>query len=171
MSARHETVTSDRETRTAAGPATLTDVITAVAAHRPGLSATKQQLLLFFCQGHHLAHTGKALFDAPLYATDQGVRAEGLVGGPAVLGTAHLNTVGWVVNRYGDLSPCDLRTLIRASTPWQLAVRLVEPRIEGAWLRVWFSRPAEVNDPDGDRPTRDQLATWAARRSASAGPR
>lgn len=143
-------------------------VIAAIDARRPGLSDTKRNLLLFFCQGHQLAHSGNALFAEALYATDRGVdlddTGEQQTGEPLTPG--ELNTVADALDRYGDLSPSDLRTLVQASVPWQLAIKsTLGPRIEWAWLRDWFRRPEETNDPDDDRPTEARVAAWQNRRA------
>lgn len=145
----------------------VNSVITAIEINRPGLSETKRNLLLFFCQGHHLALGGEALFPEALYATDRGVGIDD-PSEPAVVqppSNGALNIINGALLRYGDLSPADLRTLVQASTPWQLAMKSTAgQRIEWAWLRDWFTRPDENNDPDDDRPTKAQLTAWAARR-------
>lgn len=141
-------------------------VIAALDARRPGLSDTKRNLLLFFCQGHHLAHSGDALFAEALYATDHGVGIDDPEARGEPLSNGQLNTIGDALQRYGDLSPSDLRTLVQASTPWQLAIKsTLGPRIEWAWLRDWFRRADETDDPDDDRPTLAQVTAWSARRS------
>lgn len=148
----------------------VNSVIAAIDARRPGLSEPKTQLLLFFCQGHHLAHSGDPLFTEPMYATDSGVTVDDVHDEPAapLRGEGPLNTIGYTISRYGNLSPADLRTLVQASQPWQLATKSTTgPRIEWAWLTDWFRRPAETNDPDDDRPTKVQVAAWLARRRAS----
>ncbi|WIN00366.1 hypothetical protein ACTOB_004066 [Actinoplanes oblitus] len=146
--------------------ASAISVIKAIEINRPGLSETKRNLLLFFCQGHYLALGGDALFGEALYAVEHGVALDDL-SEPDVLEPPHsgaLNAINGVLQRYADLSPADLRTLIQASAPWQLAMKSVgSPRIELAWLRDWFTRPDETDDPADERPTRKQLAAWAAR--------
>jgi hypothetical protein len=149
-------------------PSTST-VIAAIDARRPGLSDTKRNLLLYFCQGHQLAHSGDPLFVEPLYATDHGVETSEPADTPQgePLSPGQLNTVADVLNRYSDLSPCDLRTLVQASIPWQLAIKsTLGSRIEWAWLRDWFRRPDETDDPDDSRPTQAQIAAWRARSRA-----
>ncbi|MEU4558477.1 hypothetical protein AB0F72_08805 [Actinoplanes sp. NPDC023936] len=165
---------STRPDSTAARPyrATMTisanSVIAAIDVRRPGLSETKRNLLLYFCQGHQLAHSGDALFGEALFATDNGVDldepADKDTGEP--LSPGQLNTIADALERYGDLSPADLRTLVQASVPWQLAIKsTLGPRIEWAWLRDWFRRPDEVNDPEDDRPTQARVAAWQAGRA------
>jgi uncharacterized phage-associated protein len=143
-------------------------VTEAIEARRPGLSETKRNLLLFFCQGHQLAHSGDPLFPEALYATDNGVGLDDSGDVPREpLTPGQLNTVRDALTRYADLSPADLRTLVQASTPWQLAIKsTLGPRIEWAWLRDWFRRPDETEDPEDDRPTQSQIAAWRARSAA-----
>lgn len=139
----------------------VNSVVTAIDARRPGLRPGKQHLLLFFCQGHHLAHFDEALFPEALYATDRGVVLDDTSSepGPPIEDEGHLNTVGYVLARYSSLSPADLRTLIQASMPWQLAMKsTASPRIEWAWLTDWFRRPDETDDPDDERPSRTERA-------------
>ncbi|WP_213002890.1 hypothetical protein [Winogradskya consettensis] len=146
----------------------VASVVKAIDVNRPGLSVTKRNLLLFFAQGHYLARGGGALFAEALYATDDGVDLDDLPLPDAVEppGSGALNTINTVLMRYADLSPTDLRTLIRASQPWQLARKSSSsPRIEWAWLTDWFTRAEEIDDPDDGRPTRTQIAAWGAGRA------
>ncbi len=139
-------------------------VVAAIDARRPGLTTTKQHLLLFFAQGHHLGWFGRPLFEDPLYATDRGVSAKVRPGTdvPALRGEAALNAVGYTVERYGALSPADLRVLIQASKPWRAA----RNGDAASWwgviypthLRDWFRRPEETDDPDDERPNHAQMA-------------
>jgi uncharacterized phage-associated protein len=145
---------------------TVHAVITAMDLNRPGLSDTKRNLLLFFCQGHYLALGGDPLFPEALYAGERGVDLDDLTDTVLVEPPAsgELNIVNGVLARYGNLSPTDLRALVQASAPWQLAMKSTSsPRIEWAWLRDWFSRADENDDPDDDRPTKAQLTAWARR--------
>jgi uncharacterized phage-associated protein len=135
-------------------------VIATIEARRPGLRPAKQHLLLFFCQGHHIAHFDDPLFPEALYATDRGTTLEDASGEAPLIDTERdLNTISYVITRYSALSPSDLRTLVQASTPWQLARKSTStPRIEWAWLRDWFRRPDETDDPDDERPRRAEIA-------------
>lgn len=135
-------------------------VIAAMDQRRPGMRPGKLILLLFFCQGHHLAHHGEPLFAEPIYATGRGITVDEATGEPAQqpADNRQLLTISRAVTRYGDLSPADLRTLILASLPWELATkRSADPRIEWAWLRDWFRRPDETDDPDDERPNRAEM--------------
>ena len=140
---------------------TANSVIAAIDARRPGLKPAKQHLLLFFCQGHHIAHFGVPLFNEPIVATDRGVTVE-TDGSPADQpdGEGPLNTIGFVVERYGSLSPADLRALILASKPWQLATLTGDHLNIGA-RRDWFRRDDETDDPDDERPNRAERAEVA----------
>ena len=129
-------------------------VINAIDERRPGMTAAKKHLLLFFAQGHHLAWADEPLFAEPLYATDRGVTVPDNTDPPApITSEAALGTITNVVVRYSSLSPADLRTLIQASQPWRLACKASDDtRIEWAWLTDWFRRPDETDDPDDERP-------------------
>ncbi|GAA1641179.1 hypothetical protein [Actinoplanes couchii] len=152
----------------AAMTSSIISVIKTIEINRPRLSDPKRDLLLFFAQGHHLALGGDPLFTEAIYATDHGIAVDYQAdpSEPESPPTGALNTINRMLTRYADLSPADLRTLIRTSVPWQLAMKsTVGPRIEGAWLRDWFTRPEEVDDPTDGRPTRTQMAAWATRHS------
>jgi uncharacterized phage-associated protein len=133
-------------------------VIAAIDARRPGLKPAKSHSLLFFIQGHHIAHFGSPLFDEPIAATDRGVYISGADGSPADQPDSEgpLNTIGYVIERYSALSPADLRTLIQSSSPW----RVTTPggRIDLDALRAWFLRDEETNDLDDERPNRAERA-------------
>ena len=136
-------------------------VLAAIDARLPGLKLGKQQLLLFFAQGHHVAHFGVSLFDEPIVATDRGVTVQGADGSldDQPDGEGPLNTIGYVVERYGSLAPADLRTLIQASTPWQTAPESWEDGgIDLSALADWFRRDDETDDPDDERPNRAECA-------------
>jgi uncharacterized phage-associated protein len=136
-------------------------VIAAIDERRPGMKPGKQQLLLFFAQGHHLVWGGVPLFAEKMVATDRGVTAETSADEDTteITSEALLNTIGYVVMRYAALSPADLRTLIEASRPWQDARKPdIGPYIDLDQLRDWFLRPDETDDPDDERPSRAEVA-------------
>jgi uncharacterized phage-associated protein len=149
---------------------TTNSIITFIDARRPGLKPGKKQLLLFFCQGHHLAWRGDPLFTEPIHATERGVVVEVALDSPASLIDSErlANTIGYVIDRYAALSPADLRTLIQASEPWRLARKNSdEPRIDLTWMRDWFRRADETDDPDDERPNRAERAEVEAYLAAS----
>lgn len=143
---------SPRRQYRAAVTTNATSVLAAIDMHRPGMSTTKKHLLLFFAQGHHLADLGDVLFTEAIYTTDRDIAVDLTDDDPDLLSDAEFNTVVYVLHRYGNLSPADLRTLIQASAPWQMG-RNADRVIERLWLRDWFLRADEQNDADDDRPT------------------
>jgi uncharacterized phage-associated protein len=165
----------DASTRTRRYVAPMTSsansVITAIQQRRPDQDATRIPLLLFFCQGHHLADTGTPLFAEPLHATPDGVHVDLHQPEPAEpMNDRLLGTVGTVLHRYADMTTADLRSLVQHSSAWQLA----QPpsnnpgHISWSWLSDWFRRPAEREG----RPSREylegQAAAYVARRKATA---
>lgn len=136
---------------------TARDVIAAIDARRPGLSDERKHNLLFFAQGHHLVDIGVPLYAEPMYVTDRGVIVDLIEESDSTEpDNDQLNTVSYVLHRYGDMYPADLITLVTAATPWQLARGTDDGRVEWAWLADWFRRPAELN-AEG-RPTAAQFA-------------
>ncbi|GIF15455.1 Panacea domain-containing protein [Actinoplanes teichomyceticus] len=147
----------------------VTDVIAAIEGRRPGLGTAKKHLLLFFAQGHHLAWADEPLFVEALYATERGVTLDETdIDEPTpITGAALLGTISDVLVRYSSLSAADLRTLVQAALPWQLARKAGdEARIEWAWLTDWFRRPDETDDPDDERPNRAEIAEVEAHLAA-----
>lgn len=140
-------------------------VSAALRQRRLGLGASRLNSLLYMCQGHHLGDLGEPLFVEPLFAVAGGAVVEDFAGGdPEELVGEHLNTVGYVISRYGNLSAGDLRTLVRSSDPWKLAAaRPEDPRIEWLWMQDWFERAAAALEVDEPRLTRRQLAQLAER--------
>ncbi len=106
------------------------DIAAELRRRLPGIGFKKLHKLLYYCQGHHLADVGQALFDESIAAWDMGP----VVGtlwkreqeGPAAstheeLDQAALNTIGYVVSRYGGLTGRDLEILSHGEPPWVLA--------------------------------------------------
>jgi hypothetical protein len=79
------------------------------------------------------------------------------------LGEAELNTVGYVVSRYGRLSGRDLEVLSHAEDPWRRADRSRRPggsaRIEPEWMRAFF---AAADDDDEVPLDGEVLSEWLA---------
>lgn len=148
-------------------------VLAAIDARRPGLKLAKKHSLLFFVQGHHIAHFGVPLFDEPILTFNRGVTVPDAVGGAAgqIDSEGPLNTIGYAIERYSALSPADLRTLIQTSRPWLDAVGSQgNGAIDLGALRVWFLRDNETNDPDDERPNRAERAMvdqiWKSRQTS-----
>lgn len=93
----------------------------------PEIGALKLQKLLYYAQAHHAATFGVPLFSEPLRAWDMGPVVPAVwtaeKAGRAVtvdgnLDEGHLNTVGYVMSRYGRLTGRDLMHLTHAEAPW-----------------------------------------------------
>ena len=107
------------------------DVAAALRKRLPGVPTKKLHKLLYYCQGHHLATFGLPLFDERIDAWDMGPvvgevwRTEkhtpGATPPPVDLDEGQLNTVGYVLSRYGGSTGRDLELLSHAEQPWLLA--------------------------------------------------
>jgi uncharacterized phage-associated protein len=107
----------------------------------------KLHKLLYYAQGHHLAITGRPLFDADLHAGENGPIVDGFdrvdwTTDPRprdTLTEAALNTVGYVLSRYGRLSILDLQHLSMAEPPWRNAAagygRLIDVQDMAAYFK------------------------------------
>ena len=93
----------------------------------PGLGVKKLHKLLYYCQGHHLATFDEPLFVESISAWDMGPvvgtlwkseKDHGVVDQDAVADEAVLNTLGYVVSRYGALTGHDLEHLTHSEDPW-----------------------------------------------------
>lgn len=139
----------------------------------PNLPIKKLHKLLYYCQGHHLAGTGSPLFSDTISAWDMGPvvgrlwkleHTSGPAGRSAPLDEAGLNTVGYVVSRYGRLTGLDLEHLSHAEAPWLRADEKREPgdttRIELEWIRGYFEGEATE---DSDLANSAVVADWLGR--------
>jgi uncharacterized phage-associated protein len=129
-------------------------VAAAIRERLPDIGAVKLHKLLYYCQGHHLAQFGQPLFGETISAWDMGPvvpdvwhadRADPAGSGPAAgqLGEAELNTIGYVVHRYGRLTGRELTILSHGEMPWQRANQARSPRgsarIDAAWIAEQFT--------------------------------
>src|SRR5579859_3107573 len=89
-------------------PVSAHDVAAVLRKRLPGVGIKKLHNLLYYCQGHHLATLGEALFGETVSAWDMGPvvgtlwKAERDGDAPPVdphLGEAELNTIGYVISR------------------------------------------------------------------------
>ena len=99
----------------------------------PGVPLVKLHKLLYYCQGHHAAHSDGPLFPERVSAWDHGpvvgqfwwAEKDGAPAAPAAgsspLDQSALNTIGYVVSRYGRMTGHDLEVLSHHERPWQLA--------------------------------------------------
>jgi uncharacterized phage-associated protein len=140
----------------------------------PGLGKKKQHKLLYYCQGHHLATFGEPLFRETISAWDMGPvvgrlwyeqRAGEVPMDLEELDEAELNTIGYVISRYGALSGADLEHLTHSEDPWRDADRSRRPgesvRIPIESIRAYF-QAADDDEGDGETPPPDShaVATW-----------
>ncbi len=97
----------------------------------PGLATKKLHKLLYYCQGHHLAVYGEPLFAEEICAWDMGPVVASLwreerqgispLELPPDLPERALNTIGYVISRYGALNGTDLEHLTHSESPWASA--------------------------------------------------
>jgi uncharacterized phage-associated protein len=120
--------------------------------------------LLYYCQGHHLASFGQSLFSEHIFAWDMGPVAATLWREeleklprpePHTLGEAELNTVGYVVSRYGKMNGNDLERLSHTEEPWiagdQRRKRGESDRIDLESIREFFTTATTVRDDEDPR--------------------
>lgn len=159
--------------RPAAVTASVWDVAAVLRSWQPGLPVKKLHMLLYYCQGHHLAAVGEPLFREGLAAWNMGPvvptlwrrEKDGVPAPPPVeLTGAELNTIDYVLGRYGRLTGHDLENLTHTEAPWRRADRTRpsggSARIELSWLRDYFSSDGAPEDdtlaadqrPAGRRP-------------------
>jgi uncharacterized phage-associated protein len=150
------------------------DVAAVLRSRLPGLPVKKLHKLLYYCQGHHLA-----AFDEPLFAEGIAAWDMGPVVGtlwhrekhgeppppPTELTEAELNTVGYVLSRYGALTGQDLENLTHSEPPWQTADSRrpagQSVRIEQDWMRVYFRTGGAPGADQDDAPLdAAQIADW-----------
>jgi len=120
----------------------------------------KVHKLLYYVQGHHLATFGRPLFSETISAWDMGPvvgtlwwhdhNGEGAPIHDGELDEAELNTLGYVMSRYGGLTARDLIRLSHGELPWQ---RANEQRGSGTSVRIstdsirdYFSQVADEDD-------------------------
>lgn len=155
-------------------PISARDVATALRQRLPGLPVKKLHKLLDYCQAHHVATFGRALFSDTISAWDIGPvvgglwhseKNEGITEGIAALDESQLNTIGYVVSRYGALTGLDLEHLTHGEMPW---LRANEGRpaggrasIEPTCIEEYFASPTvrELEDERGSL-GQDEVEGW-----------
>jgi uncharacterized phage-associated protein len=151
------------------------NVATVLRERLPGLPTKKLHKLLYYCQGHHLATFGDPLFDETISAWDMGPvvgrlwhqeKEAGLSEARGELTEAELNTIGYVVSRYGALTGLDLENLTHSEAPWQQADGRRRPhesvRIEPEWLIGYFRINGAADEEDGVPLDSDAVTRWLA---------
>src|SRR6267142_391213 len=140
------------------------DIAAALRERLPGLPTVKLHKLLYYCQGHHLAAFGEPLFTEPVSAFDMGPmvaelwRYEKQNSRPApaqhIDDEAVLNTIGYVMSRYGGMTGRDLINLSHAEDPWRRADSRRAPggstRIEAEWIREYFAGEGAPEGPEDE---------------------
>jgi len=142
------------------------DVAAELRRRLPGLGSKKLHKLLYYCQGHHLGSLSEPMFSEDFQAWDRGPvvaslwRAERYEHAQPDATTAFdqgtLNTIGYVVSRYGGMTGADLEALTHNEQPWLIAD--ARRRSGGsqvmakAEIRAYFARhqPADESDEDED---------------------
>lgn len=154
------------------------DVAAAIRSRLGGVPVKKLHKLLYYCQGHHLAATGQPLFSESVSAWDMGPvvgqlwkseQESGLAEVSSGLDQAGLNTVGYVISRYGGLTGLDLERLTHAESPWQQANRDRKPggstQIRPEWLLEHFQADLEAQRDEWARLDPAEVAAWLAEAS------
>jgi len=150
------------------------DVAVALRGRLPGLGQKKLHKLLYYCQGHHLATFGEPLFSENIVAWDMGPvvatlwreeRRKMPPPQPHELGEAELNTIGYVVSRYGKMNANDLERLSHTEEPWitgdERRKRGEPDRIELEWIRTFFAR-ADTDEDEDATASDEVVAAWLA---------
>ena len=135
------------------------DVAAELRRRVPGIGTKKLHKLLYYCQGHYLATFKAPLFADTLSAWDMGPVVGSLWHhekecGPedatVLMDESVLNTIGYVLNRYGALSGSDLEHLTHSEDPWLSADKDRPPgtsaRIELDSIEAYFDRQTDEED-------------------------
>ncbi|HST47683.1 Panacea domain-containing protein [Jatrophihabitans sp.] len=112
-------------------PYSAQDVAAELRRRLPGVGTKKLHKLLYYCQGHHLGALGEPMFSEDFQAWDRGPvvaslwRAERYDQAEPVSAAAFdqgtLNTIGYVISRYGAMTGADLEALTHNEQPWMVA--------------------------------------------------
>lgn len=157
------------------------DIAAVLRQRLPGVGVLKLHKLLYYCQGHHLAHFDEPLFGEDVFAWDKGPvvsklwndEKEGLTSPPSAveLDEAELNTIEYVLSRYGNSTSNDLINMTHNESPWQLADASRQPggsvKIRREWMRGYFATDGAPDDGVDDVP-QDSAAVKAWLREAVA---
>jgi uncharacterized phage-associated protein len=150
------------------------DVASELRKRLPGVPVKKLHKLLYYCQGWHAGTFGQPLFTESISAWDMGPvvgqlwyaeKQHGPRSAPDQrLEEAALNTIGFVVSRYGALSGSELERLTHSEPPWLEADQRRAPRgsqrIELDSLQRFFSTAACEEDTLEPELDLDAVAQW-----------
>jgi uncharacterized phage-associated protein len=143
----------------------------------PGVAVKKLHKLLYYCQGHHLATFNSPLFSESISAWDVGPvvgslwkhekdhGAEGrTVESGGSMDEGALNTVGYVVSRYGALTGSDLERLTHSEDPWLDADAERDMggsvRIPVSALATFFRANAADEEDQSPEPDLAEVRAW-----------
>jgi uncharacterized phage-associated protein len=157
-------------------PVSAHDIAAELRRRLPGLGAKKLHKLLYYSQGHHLATFGTPLFTETVFAWDMGPVVGTLwhqekAGPPpettSELSEAALNTVGYVLSRYGALTGSDLERLTHSEPPWLQANLRRSPgtaaKIPHESLIAFFANDSsDDGDDETPLPDVDAVSAWLA---------
>lgn len=157
-------------------PVSAHDIAAELRRRLPGLGAKKLHKLLYYSQGHHLATFGTPLFTETVSAWDMGpvvgavwhqektgIRLETT----SELSEAALNTVGYVISRYGALTGSDLERLTHSEPPWQQADQRRTPRATAkipheSLIAFFAGESADDGDDETPLPDVNAVSAWLA---------
>jgi uncharacterized phage-associated protein len=133
----------------------------------PSVGEVKLHKLLYYAQGHHLASFGEPLFGDTISAWDMGPVVGSLwhaerygidVPDDGPLDEGALNTIGYILSRYGGMTGRDLIRLSHGETPWLRADMHRRPggsiKIANESIRDYF---ATTDGDDDDEPLDEEL--------------
>jgi uncharacterized phage-associated protein len=155
-------------------PNSAREIAAELRKRHPELPVKKLHKLLYYCQGWHTATMGEPLFSETISAWDMGPvvgqlwyseKQHGLSSEPAKLGEAELNTIGYVLSRYGTLSGRDLESLTHSETPWLLANAARNPgqsvKIPIETIAQFFRDHGDEDDDSSEQPLdAGTIAAW-----------
>lgn len=154
------------------------DIAAEIRKRIPAVPVKKLHKLLYYCQGHHAATFQQPLFAEAISAWDMGPvvgqlwseeKQSDAFQSPdsSPLDEAELNTIGYVISRYGKLSGLDLEHLTHNELPWldadkarrEAGARSV--KIPLAALQDFFGRDTEATE-EATEPSLDpnEVKAW-----------
>jgi uncharacterized phage-associated protein len=104
------------------------DVAAELRKRLPGVGPVRLHKLLYYCQGWHLAWTGKPLFaetvqawaNGPVVGTLWAAEKHGWQPpAPSILPDDGLSVIGYVISRYGGMTAAELIRLTHDEAPWR----------------------------------------------------
>lgn len=143
---------------TADMPVSAHDVAAELRSRLPGVGVVKLHKLLYYAQGWHLTWFGRPLFREGIHAWANGPVVRELWADekherghprPRSLDGDQLETIAYVIDRYGRLSTKDLIRRTHSEDPWRDVGEsddpsvATSPEIDHEAMRRWFERDEE----------------------------